>query len=429
MPPRIDPNVPAARHTMLLKDKDVKRWFDTIALGSKATAKNYLRMIGLFLEETKLTPKSFLKLSGRTQAEVLQDYVLRGRDNLGARAGSSVVKKAVVSWLKHMGKLTPAVRDVSVKGAHRTRSHQRLPTKDDLRRVFNVCDPKTRVAFCLVALAGQRIEVVGNLEGDDGLKFRDLPEARFDEKGQLIFDENPTVVHVRPELSKNGQPFFTFLPAEACEYLKAYVADRVSEGEKVTKDSAVFALDPKQRTRYKKEHMSATNIGDRMRVAMRAVGLTQRPYVFRKYFSQNSTRAVAEGLVPTWIEYWMGHDTGVPGVYNLADAEQLIPEMRLWFDRTSKYLQTTVREPKATVKDALNTLLESAPTLEREGQDEQEIEAIKKHFVPVVQSLVAQQRTNGSLADEIQKLGNLFREGLIDADEFKAAKARLLRTD
>src|SRR2546428_290819 len=345
MPPRIDPNVPAARHTMLLKDKDVQRWFDTIALGSKATAKNYLRMIGLFLEETKLTPKSFLKLSGRGQAGILQDYVLRGRDNLGARAGSSVVKKAVVSWLKHMGKLTPAVRDVSVKGAHRTRSHQRLPTKDDLRRVFNVCDPKTRVAFCLVALAGQRIEVVGNLEGDDGLKFRDLPEARFDEKGQLIFDENPTVVHVRPELSKNA------------------------------------------------------------------------------------TRAVAEGLVPTWIEYWIGHDTGVPGVYNLADAEQLIPEMRLWFDRTSKYLQTTVREPKATVKDALNTLLESAPTLEREGQDEQEIEAIKKHFVPVVQSLVAQQRTNGSRADEIQKLGNLFREGLIDADEFKAAKARLLSTD
>ena len=96
----------------------------------------------------------------------------------------------------------------------------------------------------------------------------------------------------------------------------------------------------------------------------------------------------------------MGHDTGVPGVYNLADAEQLIPEMRLWFDRTSKYLQTTVREPKATVKDALNTLLESAPTLEREGQDEQEIEAIKKHFVPVVQSLVAQQKTNGSLAEK-----------------------------
>src|SRR5256885_15966567 len=113
MPPRIDPNVPAARHTMLLKDKDVKRWFDTIALGSKATAKNYLRMIGLFLEETKLTPKSFLKLSGRGQSEILQDYVLRGRDHLGARAGSSVVKKAVVSWLKHMGKLTPAVRDVS----------------------------------------------------------------------------------------------------------------------------------------------------------------------------------------------------------------------------------------------------------------------------------------------------------------------------
>src|SRR3989442_13598689 len=103
MPPRIDSNVPAARHTNLLKDRDVQRWFDTIALGSKATAKNYLRMIGLFLEETKLTPKSFLKLSGRTQAEVLQDYVLRGPVNLGARAGSSVGKTAVVGWLRTMG--------------------------------------------------------------------------------------------------------------------------------------------------------------------------------------------------------------------------------------------------------------------------------------------------------------------------------------
>src|SRR2546428_12597534 len=119
---------------MLLKDKDVKRWFDTIALGSRATAKNYVRMIGLFLEETKLTPKSFLKLSGRGQAEILQDYVLRGRDNLGARAGSSVVKKAVVSWLKHLGKLTPAVPLGPVDGAHRARSHASLATVGVLGR-------------------------------------------------------------------------------------------------------------------------------------------------------------------------------------------------------------------------------------------------------------------------------------------------------
>ena len=156
------------------------------------------------------------------------------------RPGSGVIKKAIISWLKFNNRLTDHVRNVSVKGAHITRGIQRLPLRDDLKRLLNIMDAKTRVAVSLIAFGGQRPEVIGTYKGKDGLQFGDLTEAHFEENGQLVFDRIPTRADVRAILSKTKKPYYFFLGPEACAYLQAYVAERVARGEKLTKNSPVF---------------------------------------------------------------------------------------------------------------------------------------------------------------------------------------------
>lgn len=388
------------RHTRLTEDPDVRRWYNKVKIGSEATANNYRRMMGRFLEvireegwtKSQLTPKQFARLPPKKQADILQDYIFLRADNRGARPGSSVVKKAVVSWLRHLGKLTDLVRDVSTKGAHRPRTYQKLPTKEDLKRVLLVCDEKTRVAFGIVALAGQRIEVLGNLKGKDGLKFRDLPETHFDDEGQIVFEQVPTLMMGRPELNKIDEPWFAFLPAEVCEFIRGDVARRVARAEKVTRDSAVFALELEQQEHYGKPFMTATNIGDRMREAMRAVGLTQVPYIWRSYFSQNATKSVNfENLPPAWPDYWMGHKVDITGVYNLRDAEQLVPEMRERFERMTKWISPTSEDPKVALKEALANMNggEARESIRQTQTLEEAIEVVKAKFAPVVQSPLA----------------------------------------
>ncbi len=81
-----------------------------------------------------------------------------------------------------------------------------------------------------------------------------MPEIRI-ERGSFNFEQKPTLVIVRQELSKAGHRYFMFLSEEGCEYLKDYLEARVREGEEISTDSAVVT--PKL-----KPFIRARNIGD-----------------------------------------------------------------------------------------------------------------------------------------------------------------------
>ncbi|MEM2868166.1 MAG: hypothetical protein QXR84_06770, partial [Candidatus Bathyarchaeia archaeon] len=147
--------------------------------------------------------------------------------------------KAVKSWLSHNG--IEVKRKIKIRGARDTPSlrDERVPTKQELRRIFLSADKKARVACVLVAHSGLRLMTLGNYTGTDGLRVRDFPEMRI-ENGEVIFDKIPTMVIVRPELSKAGHQYFTFLSEEGCEYLKDYLEERIKGGEKLTPNSPVI---------------------------------------------------------------------------------------------------------------------------------------------------------------------------------------------
>ncbi|MBC7078682.1 MAG: site-specific integrase, partial [Synergistales bacterium] len=206
---------------------------------------------------------------------MLLDYV--SELEKAGRAGSYIESalKAVKSWLAHNG--IEIKRKIKIRGARDTPTlrDERVPTQSELRRIFLSADKKARVACVLVAHSGLRLMTLGNYAGTDGLRIRDFPEMRI-EDSQVIFERTPTMVIVRPELSKAGHQYFTFLSHEGCGYLKDYLEERMQGGEKLTPNSPIIR--PKVAP---KPFIRSINIGDMIRAAIRRAGYKWRPYVLR----------------------------------------------------------------------------------------------------------------------------------------------------
>jgi len=339
---------PRSKHMILLEDENVRRWYNNVARGSEVTADVYLRRLGNFCHDLKLTPQRLLKLSENQLYNIILDTVSKAEQE--GKAGSYIQStvKAAKSWLLHnrieiRGKIkvsgaedTPTLRD------------ERVPTKQELKRIFYAGDEKARVASVLVAHCGLRIETLGNYRGDGGLMVRDLPDLLIKE-GTIEFEHTPATVIVRRELSKAGHQYFTFLSEEGCGYLKDYLELRIREGEKMGPDSAIIT--PKQRM---KPFIRANNVGDVIRESIRRAGFGWRPYVLRSYFDTQLMLAESKGLVlRDYRQFWMGHKGDIENRYTTNKQrlpETVVEDMREAYKRSQEFLQTVEGEETSEEK-------------------------------------------------------------------------------
>jgi hypothetical protein len=326
------------KYLNLTKDADVRRWYDNVSRGSLVTADVYLRRLGSFCRSFDTTPKALVSLGEGELHNLLLDCV-SSMEKAG-RAGSYIesMLKAVRSWLYHNGK--EAKRKIRIKGARDTPSlkDERVPTKEELKRIFLSGDKKARVACTLIAHSGARIEVLGSYDGKDGLRIADFPEIKI-ERDLVKFERKPALMVVRKELSKAGHQYFTFLSEEGCEYLEDYLNERTREGEELAAKSPIIT--PKQKM---KPFIRAGNIGDTIREAMRAAGLMWRPYVLRSYFDTQLMLAESKGLVlRDYRQFWMGHKGDIENRYTTNKQklpEEVVEDMRKAYARSQEYLQT-----------------------------------------------------------------------------------------
>lgn len=329
------------KYAVLLEDVNVKRWYSNVARGSEVTADVYLRRLGNFCQSSKLPPERLLKMNETELYNILLDTVskMEGEGYAGSYIQSTI--KAVKSWLFHnrieiRGK-------IRIKGAQDTPSlkDERVPTKRELKRIFLAGDEKSRVASVLVAHSGLRIETLGTYRGNDGLKVGDLPEMSVT-GGTVEFEQIPTTVVVRRELSKAGHQYFTFVSEEGCGYLKDYLELRIREGEKFDHGSAIVT--PKRRM---KPFIRSTNIGDAIRESIRHAGFGLRPYVLRSYFDTQLMLAESKGLVlRDYRKFWMGHKGDIENRYTTNKQrlpESVIEDMREAYKRSQDFLQTMER--------------------------------------------------------------------------------------
>lgn len=327
------------KYGFLFEDADVRRWYDNVARGSRVTADVYLRRLGSFCKRFSKTPKALVSMSEGDLHNLMLDHVssMERDGHAGSYIESSL--KAVKSWLSHNG--SEIRRKIKIKGARDTPSlkEERVPTKEELKRIFLSGDKKARVACVLVAHSGLRIKTLGNYQGDDGLRIGDFPELNV-EGDSVDFEQIPTLVVVRKELSKAGHQYFTFLGEEGCDYLKDYLNGRRREGEELTPESPVVT--PKLKM---KPFIRATNIGDMIRECIRRAGLSWRPYVLRSYFDTQLMLAESKGLViRDYRQFWMGHKGDIENRYTTNKwrlPESVIEDMREAYRRSQEHLQTT----------------------------------------------------------------------------------------
>ncbi len=329
------------RYGYLLKDKDIARWKHSVDSGSRITGDVYLRRLGSFCAEMGKNPQELLKLKDKALADLIDDYVIRREEkgNAGSYIKSTV--KAVKSWLLFNGIKLP--RQIKVKDADKspTLSEERIPTPEELKRIFNAGDSRERTACAFVAFTGVRIGVLGDYKGIDGLKVKDIPDLKVDGE-EITFLRVPAKVNIREELSKSGKKYFSFLGQEGCMYLQNYLIERIRSGEAITPESAIITA---AKLGFRgKQHITAVNVGDLMRNAIRNAGFTWRPYVLRAYFDSRLLLAQDERLIQRdFRSFFMGHTGDIEHRYTLNKgrlSEDMVESMRSAYEKSTKFLET-----------------------------------------------------------------------------------------
>ncbi|MCL4324229.1 MAG: site-specific integrase [Candidatus Thermoplasmatota archaeon] len=352
----------------ILEDPEVRRWYNNVAQGSQVTADVFVRRLGAVCDRLQMTPAKFLTLSDTELYNMMLDFVTAQQKEgfAGTYIGHSLV--VVRSWLAHNGR--QITRKIKIRGAYAnpTIADERIPSQDELHRIFLAATVRDRVCSSLMAHSGVRPEVLGNYLGDDGLRVKDFPDLKI-EGGRVEFGRIPTMVVVRAELSKAGHRYFTFLGEEGCHYLKNYLEERLRQGEKLTPDSDMIS----SRWETGKTFIRTISVGNGIRRAIRSAGYRWRPYVLRAYFDTQLLLAESKGKVAhDYRVFWMGHKGSMEARYTVNKGRlppDLISDMRDAYARCEPFLSTISGGQREDVpKEVAKAMLQLA------GFDEEEIE-------------------------------------------------------
>jgi len=323
---------------IFLKNKDIKRWYDNVSRGAVTTADIYLRRLIAVCERFQKNPSELAKMKEDELYDLLLDFVSseEKRGMKGSYIETSI--KAVKSWLSHnriyiRGK-------IKIKDARKapTLENERVPTQDELRKIFLSSTPRDRVSCVLLAHSGLRPETLGNYKGTDGLRIKDFPEMEIID-GKVEFNRKPTLINVKSELSKSDHKYFSFLSEEGCEYLKVYIEERIRNGEAITDETDVIT--PKW---AEKRFIRTINIGDGIRNSLRSAGFLWRPYVLRSYFDTQLLLSESKGKIThAYRQFFMGHKGDIEARYTTNKGklpQNLIEDMREAYVRSQIFLQT-----------------------------------------------------------------------------------------
>lgn len=394
------------KHLHHLEDANVRRWYQNVGRGSMLTANVYLRRLGGFCDSHRLTPQDLAGLTEKQAYDLLLDAVA---DLEKAKLAGSYIEsilKSVKSWLSFNG--VEVRRRIQIRGARDTPTlkDERVPTQEELRKIFLAADAKTRLACALVAHSGVRLEVLGNYNGLDGLSISDFPELSIAD-GKAEFKEIPTMIRVRSELSKKRNEYFTFLSAEGCEYLKNYIEMRMRSGEKMTGQSAII------RDKWNKRNFITTNnIGDGIRKAIRKAGFGWRPYVLRSYFATQMMLAESKGLViRDYRAFFMGHKGDIEHTYTLNKRrlpEEVVKQMRECYRKAQTYLQTreTGKSEDDFTRMFKRQLLMVAGFAEADITDKQ-IELSDEDFHKLIRDKLTVQLANNGARQKVVPIGDV----------------------
>lgn len=356
---------------LLEKDPNFRRWHDNLARGSLGTARERARILYRFVQKHNMTPAELVdsaEKDRRSVEDMLMDFIAELHEKGYSPGYMENYLKAVRSWLEFND--IRLVRRIKIGNRNSTPTidDERVPIKRELRQILNYADERGRCSIALLAFAGLRPQVLGDMNGQEGLEIRDLPEVKVN-GDEVEFSLIPSRVVVRPELSKTRRKYFTFLPSEGCEYVKSYLERRLSEGEKLESNSAIISVktgyeETGLRTEARSSaHITTKTITKEIRDAMRP-RFKWRPYVLRAYFDTQLLVAENHGKIShAYRQFFMGHKGDIEARYTTNKGRlppRLIEDMRQSFQKCEEYVSTRPvsreEDPELT---ALRTMVES----------------------------------------------------------------------
>ena len=361
-----------SRWAYLLEEDDVfRRWYNNLAMGSEVTAKERARVLYRFVVKLELTVDGIVEMGKRDVGKVedlLMDFVSELHKEGKSPGYIENYLKSVKSWLEFNG--VQLVRKIKIgnRGATPTLEDERVPTPDELFQVLGYAGIRGRCSISLMAFSGLRPEVLGNVNGSDGLELRDLPEISV-EGGRVSFLRVPMLVRVRASLSKAKHKYFTFIGAEGCDYLKAYLEQRLAQGEELNGKSAVIAVKRGHESRgfrngdgVGRMHIATKTATKEIRDAMRP-RFMWRPYVLRSYFATRLLVAESNGkMTHSYRQFHMGHSGDMLARYTVNKGElpeELIEDMRRSFATSEEYLSTRRASGEDPEMTTIRTMVES----------------------------------------------------------------------
>lgn len=336
-----------SRKAKMLANFEIKRWYDNLARGSAVTADTRLRHLDMFCRIHKMTPMELADLGMRdirATTNLLEDHITWMENEEYAPGYTGGFVKTIKSWLSHFD--VEIKRRVKVKNPNQTPTLQdeRVPNAQEITEVFARASLRSSAMISLMSKAGLRPEVLGNHDGTDGLRMRDLPDVMIHQKVVKCV-RIPNQIVVRGEISKAGHQYFTFLTTSGTSKLLAYLNDRLAYGESLHKDSAVIAPDHRHvLNRGKnalKTFLPTRQISKEIRRTFRP-RFPWRPYILRAYFDTELLIAESKGQIAhDFRVFFMGHKGSMEARYTTNKSmlpEILVREMRESFARSEKFL-------------------------------------------------------------------------------------------
>lgn len=410
---------PITRHRKLLENKKVARWYENLKARSQVTSDTYLRNFGLWLEYLNHDPESII-IFAKDHFEDFKGSVsdnireLEKKGTMGASISTSL--KALLSYLKYNN--VSVTLGINIKNENRNLKAEKevIPNSEDLSKILRMATLRERVSISLMSFSGLRPEVLGNIDGTDGLNIGDIPDLKI-EKGEITFENMPVQINVRPDLSKIRVGYFTFLGNEGAEYLKEYLRHRLVSGEKLRKDTPIILPVEKQSLDKKNRFLMTTLLLRRIKATIIKAGYEWRPYIFRIYFGTNLDTAEAKGLIShPWRQFIMGHKGDIEETYTKREGK--IDEGREQYSKCLPYIETQVRGMREEDKQSLEKTLTATVLQKIFGYTPEESEKLM-------------QLSDEELQKELQKkLGNaqdpesIRRKAMQDAKEIGKRKNR-----
>lgn len=186
----------------------------------------------------------------------------------------------------------------------KTRSHDRIPTEEELKLVFNVLNLRGRALMAILVSSGMRIGAAIQI------KLRDVH-----------FDEEITWINLRASYTKGKNRRIVFISDEATAILRQYIKNEKSNGRFQSKDEEIFQMSQSTAWYIFNNAFKKTNL-----ISEKEHGRYDlHPHSLRKYFR---TMMAAAGVQKSFTDMLLGHKEYLDESYLRASKEMLAEEYR-----------------------------------------------------------------------------------------------------